>query len=195
MTAIDHRTKLKLIRWLVDDVSLISPTLSIDRLTADLPKFCRSGVLLGDLLNRLHGREQIIKGLNRNPKNFTAITANFDKSFSYLREFPRFSSRYLWAQALIIEGNEDVTWGLLDDIWYWSQNKISPHDPVATLVLGDGSAMATKRVSQDVGTAVMGTSKNKKTQEYLQPLSNLSPGRGQRSLANFGQKSEPFFDG
>lgn len=58
--------------------------------------------MIGDLLNRLHGREQVIKGMNRNPKNFTAIVANFDKSFGYLREFPRFSSRYLWAQELVI---------------------------------------------------------------------------------------------
>jgi hypothetical protein len=130
---VDERTKVRVIRWLIEDVKLISPSLLIEKLLTDLPKYCRNGVLFGDLLNRLHGREEVIKGLNRNPKNFTAIVANFDKTFSYLREFPRFSSRYLWAQELVIQGNSDVTWGILDDIWFWSQNKISPHDPVASL--------------------------------------------------------------
>ncbi len=28
-----------------------------------------------------------------------------------------------------MEGNTDVVWGLLDDIWHWHFNKISPNDP------------------------------------------------------------------
>jgi hypothetical protein len=28
-----------------------------------------------------------------------------------------------------MEGNPNVVWGLLDDIWHWSMNKISPYDP------------------------------------------------------------------
>jgi len=47
----------------------------------------------------------------------------------FLKEFPRFSSRYLWAQNKVIEGESDVIWGLLDDIWHWHFNKISVHDP------------------------------------------------------------------
>ena len=27
-----------------------------------------------------------------------------------------------------MEGNADVIWGLIDDIWHWQQNKISPYD-------------------------------------------------------------------
>ena len=60
----------------------------------------------------------------------TSINSNFDKVLSHLKEFPRFSSRYLWAQHKVIEGNTDITWGLLDDIWHWHHNKISEHDPV-----------------------------------------------------------------
>lgn len=63
------------------------------------------------------------------PKNMTAIVANFDKVLGYLKEFPRFSSRYLWAKDKAIEGNPDVIWGLVDDIWHWHFNKISVHDP------------------------------------------------------------------
>ena len=59
----------------------------------------------------------------------TAITANFEKVLGYLKEFPRFSSRYLWAKEKAIEGNPDVIWGLVDDIWHWHFNKISVTDP------------------------------------------------------------------
>jgi hypothetical protein len=29
----------------------------------------------------------------------------------------------------MINGNEQVIWGFFDDIWYWSNKKISPYDP------------------------------------------------------------------
>ena len=126
---VSEKTKVKVLRWLVDDVKLISASLSISKLIVDLPKFCRNGVLFGDLLNRLGGRGDVIKGMHRAPKNMTAISANYDKVLGYLKEFPRFSSRYLWAHQKMIEGNTDVIWGLLDDIWHWHFNKISAHDP------------------------------------------------------------------
>jgi hypothetical protein len=94
-------------------------------------RYCRNGVLVSDLLNKIAGKTTLIKGINRNPTSITAINANFDKIMSYLKEFPRFSSRYLWAQNLIISGVEDVIWGLLDDIWYWHHGKTSPFDPAA----------------------------------------------------------------
>jgi hypothetical protein len=28
-----------------------------------------------------------------------------------------------------MEGNAEVIWGFLDDIWHWHFNKISPFDP------------------------------------------------------------------
>ena len=128
---VDEKTKVRLMRWLVDDVKLISNQLSVPKLLQDLPKYCRNGVLMGDLLNRIQGRDECIKGLHRAPKNMAAISANFDKVLGYLKEFPRFSSRYLWAQSKAIEGNSDVIWGLLDDIWHWHFNKISVYDPAA----------------------------------------------------------------
>ena len=82
---------------MVEEVKMISNHLSFPKLLQDLPKFCRNGVLFGDLLNRLAGRDEVIKGIHRTPKNMTAISANYDKVLGYLKEFPRFSSRYLWA--------------------------------------------------------------------------------------------------
>ena len=126
---VDEKTKVRVTRWLTDEVKLIGNHISLPKLLCDLPKYCRNGVLFGDLLNRLAGRGEVIKGLHRTPKNLTAINANFEKVLSYLKEFPRFSSRYLWAQSKMIEGESDVIWGLLDDIWHWHYNKISVHDP------------------------------------------------------------------
>jgi len=63
----------------------------------NFPRYCRNGVLISDLLNKIAGKTVAIKGISRNPTSITAISANFDKIMSYLREFPRFSSRYLWA--------------------------------------------------------------------------------------------------
>ena len=94
---VDEKTKYKLIKWLQEDVKLIGNQIAPQALSVDLPKFCRNGVLYGDLLNRLNGREEVVKGLNRAPKKLTSINANFDKTLSYLKGFPRFSSRYLWA--------------------------------------------------------------------------------------------------
>ena len=59
----------------------------------------------------------------------TLIQSNIRKVLDYLGSFPRFSTRYLWAQDKILEGDCDVIWGLLDDIWHWKMNKISPFDP------------------------------------------------------------------
>ena len=128
---VDERTKYRIIKWLQEDVKLIGSQITAQKLSTDLPRFCRNGVLFGDLLNRLNGKEEVIKGLNRAPRNLTSINANFDKVLTYLKSFPRFSSRYLWAQQKVIEGEADVAWGLLDDIWHWFHNKISEHDPAA----------------------------------------------------------------
>jgi len=36
--------------------------------------------------------------------------------------------RYLWSENLMMEGNNDVIWGFIEDIWYWNHNKISPSE-------------------------------------------------------------------
>ena len=42
-----------------------------------LPKICRNGAIFFDLINRLEGKEDTIRGLYRNPKNQTQINANY----------------------------------------------------------------------------------------------------------------------
>jgi len=120
---------LKILAWL-KEIQLIQRTVQPQL----FPRYCRNGVLFADLLNKLGGRTPVIKGIIRTPDSTTAINANFDKILGYLRDFPRFSSRYLWSQDKIVgEGDENVIWGLLDDIWYWKHNKTSPYDPAANV--------------------------------------------------------------
>lgn len=122
----DPKTKLRVLEWLGNEVKLLKVN---QRLLEDLPLYCKNGVFLCDLANRISGRANTIKGVDRNPKNVTHILNNFNRVLDYLRSFPKFCPRYLWAQRYLMDGNADVVWGLLDDIWHWHHNKISPYDP------------------------------------------------------------------
>lgn len=49
----------------------------------------------------------------------------------YLRKIEKINQRYLWgnSQDYLIKGEENVFWGLLDDIYHWANNKKSQYDP------------------------------------------------------------------
>ncbi|OMJ89094.1 hypothetical protein SteCoe_8816 [Stentor coeruleus] len=104
--------KETLVEWL-EDLHIVRKDPNILSL---IPNICRTGVMLCDLVNRLEGRSEIIKGIERNPKNKTQALANINKVLEYLRAFPKMNSRYLWSSKEIIEGDEYVIWGILDDI-------------------------------------------------------------------------------
>ena len=124
ITEVEMKTKRKLIRWL-EDINLIRrKAVGIK----EFPQFCRNGVIFFDLVNKLQGRNPTLQGVQRNPKNIACITANFAKVLSFLRKFPKMNARYLWAQNYMMEGNWDVIWGFIDDVWYWHNNKMSPND-------------------------------------------------------------------
>ncbi len=78
--------KYKLIEWLADDVKLVTKEQG-DNFVQNFPEYCRNGVLFADLLNRLKGgrSDAVIRGINRNPRNLSAVNANFEKVFSYLK--------------------------------------------------------------------------------------------------------------
>lgn len=91
---VDQKTKYKVLDWLSSEVKLLKYN---EKLLNDLPLYCKNGVFFADLINRLNGKHPILKGIDRNPKNMTAIVANMNKVMEYFRSFPRFSARYLWA--------------------------------------------------------------------------------------------------
>jgi hypothetical protein len=81
------KTKIKLIEWLSFEVKLLKSSNNNDKLLNELPQYCRNGVFFFDLINRLNGKHEILKGVDRNPKNITSILANFNKALEYLRQF------------------------------------------------------------------------------------------------------------
>ncbi len=63
----------------------------------NIPGFFQLGIGLCDLINRISGKSAIIKGVQRNPKNSTAVVGNINKALGYLRNFPKMKSKYLWS--------------------------------------------------------------------------------------------------
>lgn len=132
---VSKKAKRKLLRWL-EEINLIrKKAVSLQ----EFPQFCRNGVIFFDLINKLNGRNPVLKGVQRNPKNITCITANFAKVLGYLRKYPKMNARYLWAENMMMDGNNEVIWGFLDDVWYWKNNKISPYDSSKNNGDGHGS--------------------------------------------------------
>ena len=126
VTPVDSYLKKKIIEWLVS-ITFLKDTAK--DLETKLPKICRNGVIFIDLVNRLEGKNDTIKGISRHPQTKTKVNVNYSKVFTYLRSKPKMNPRYLWAEDYLIEGNEDIFWGLIYDIWCFYSQKISPYDP------------------------------------------------------------------
>ena len=116
ISPVDMKTKHKILEWLANEVKLVKLN---QRLLDDLPLYCKNGVFLCDLANRLSGRDTTLKGIDRNPKNVTHVLNNFNRVLDFFRSYPRFCPRYLWAHKQLMDGNSYVVWGILDDIWNW----------------------------------------------------------------------------
>lgn len=99
---VEPKIKQRVLEWLGNEVKLLKVN---QRLLDDLPLYCKNGVFLCDLANRLSGRANTIKGVDRNPKNVTHILNNFNRVLDYLRSFPRFCPRYLWAHRYLMDGH------------------------------------------------------------------------------------------
>lgn len=76
----------------------------------------KTGWLLCDLINRLEGRNEPIKGIQRNIKTVSASLFNINKGLEYLRSIPKMSPCYLWASEEIFSGDETAIFGILNDI-------------------------------------------------------------------------------
>jgi hypothetical protein len=120
--------KKKIWTWLMD-VQLIKESIPFSVLRK-LPHLCREGVIYFDLLNRLEGvRHEIIKGCERNPRSSTQVALNYQRVMNYLKQYEKMNPRYLNSSHLLMQGNSDVFYGFLDDIWHLYHHKISPNDP------------------------------------------------------------------
>lgn len=69
------------------------------------------------MFNRLEGKHNVIKGVDRNPKNESKTRSNYQKVFDYLSQLEKMNPRYFHLIDNLIQGDEDVFWGLLFDIY------------------------------------------------------------------------------
>ncbi|KAL4504379.1 hypothetical protein ABPG72_009825 [Tetrahymena utriculariae] len=124
---VNNETKAKLYRWLVDIILIKDEfdSKNVDRLA----KFGKNGALFADLLNRITGKTNpLFNGIFRGAKNSSQVNVNFNKAFSFMRQQQKLNPRYLWCIDFLKDGNPNIFWGLIDDLWHWSHQKISPYD-------------------------------------------------------------------
>ena len=126
ITEVTDETKRKIVNWLCQ-IGLLKE--NIKGIEEKLPKVCKNGLVFVDLINRLEGRNEVIKGINRNSKSKSQINTNYLKVLDYLKGFEKMNPRYLAAGDFLIAGVEEVFWGFLDDIWHLYNKKIAPTDP------------------------------------------------------------------
>lgn len=126
ITPVNQEIKSKILDWLFS-INLIKE--HIPDLEWKLPKICRNGLIFSDLLNKLEGRQEVIKGIIRNNDSKGNINANYLKIMHFLQKSEKMNPRYFGAQEYLVGGNEDVFWGFLDDIYCFYHHKISPFDP------------------------------------------------------------------
>ena len=109
---VPEELKESLIYWL-EDLNILRKD-SVN--TQIFPSICKIGVIFCDIINRIEGKTITIKGVERNPRNRTQALANINKALEYLRTLSKMNARYLWSSKNIIEGDEFVIWGLLEDM-------------------------------------------------------------------------------
>jgi len=122
ISEVNTKTKQRVLNWLQDLRLIRQGVVSIE----DFPGYCRNGVLFADLISKIEGsRNVMLSGIARNPRSSAAILANLRICFRYLQSKEKINSKYLWAEKLVFEGNKDVIWGILDDIWHFYNGKLS----------------------------------------------------------------------
>lgn len=143
----------------------------------ELPQLFKSGVRFCDLINRLEGRTQPIKGVHRSPKNRSAVQANVNKLLTYLRGIPKVNARYLWSGVKIMEGNDDVIWGLLYDMYNYYHNKPKIDKPM-TSFKQEATFSDTPKKPLGINSHQRNNSFNDKSMRLLDQNATISPKAG-----------------
>lgn len=122
---INNSTKDRVIFWLEEIDMVKKGHLNHD----NTPGFFQLGIGLCDLINRLSGKSDTIHGIQRAPKNQAAALGNIKKALIHLQSFPKMKSRFLWSFQEVLDGEHDIIWGLLDDLWYFYNKSSSSYNP------------------------------------------------------------------
>ena len=115
---ISNNLKKKIYSWLIDLNIIKEKIIKIE----DIPNLFSNGILYCDLINRLEGKNETIKGIIRKIKTKSDVQVNINKFLSYLRNIEKFPSRNLWNNKEIFNGNEKVIFELLEDLCNYYSN-------------------------------------------------------------------------
>jgi hypothetical protein len=87
-----------------------------------------NGYFLGKLINRLEGKEDLIKGLEQDPKNISRLRNNWTKVLEFLKKKSKFVSNLLFEIEEFLKENSIASLSLAIDIHnhYNSMNTIKP---------------------------------------------------------------------
>ncbi|EAR85796.2 hypothetical protein TTHERM_00312780 (macronuclear) [Tetrahymena thermophila SB210] len=186
----NDQQKERCLKWLYD-ICLIKK--DIKDIKEKLPKVCKNGVIFLDIINRIQGKGDTITGINRNTKNMSQIRANYTKLFYYLRKFEKMNPRYLFnSEEYLMEGNSDIFWGLLDDIWHLFHSKQSPFDKRS-----ESYALKNQKNQQKEGISQISQPDKIKNQQdnYNQILFNNSNTKSGNKLSqNFNEDQSSVFN-
>jgi hypothetical protein len=99
----------------------------------DLIDGFKTGITLAELVQKLEHMD--LKGIDNHPKQTAAKQNNINRALEILRQRKNMNHRYLWAVDDIIKGNEQVIWGLINDIYndYMSLQRKAKRPQVATV--------------------------------------------------------------
>lgn len=118
----------KILQWLVSIGLLRKELAEKAELKEKLPIICRNGVIFADIIERISGKKNELKGILRKPSNLSQINANFQKIFSHFRDQEKLNPRFLFTEKELMKGNPAIFWNFLDDLYYFYNKKQSPHD-------------------------------------------------------------------
>ncbi|CAD8132611.1 unnamed protein product [Paramecium octaurelia] len=169
--SITNEQKQQLIDWL-KQIRLIKS--NAQGLENKLPKICKNGVIFFDLINRLTGRDEVLKGALRNPKSLREIKHNYRRVLDYLKQLERMSYKYLSSEQQLADGDEEAFWGLMHDIKVYYTN------------CGN---VAITNCSQSVDASLRQTQKQQQVQQNTQLFQQNSQSKLQQQIT-FSQKKQ-----
>jgi hypothetical protein len=93
-----------MLKWLEDISFIKEKSIKPD----ELAPLLKSGYLIAKLINRLEGKNEVIKGTDYDPKNVTLLKKNWNLILDFLRRKEKFNSILLYRLDYFLSGDEAV---------------------------------------------------------------------------------------
>lgn len=87
----------------------------------------KNGTILVKLCKAIFGID--IPGTHQNPSSYANFVSNISRCLDFLKKQPRMSKKFLWKVREIVDGNEMVILGVLEDLNRFSDGLPEKKDP------------------------------------------------------------------